>query len=88
MVQRNFTKTFKLEAKERVTEWGVSVPQADRQLNFAESVPRSWVFEGSIRAFLCNSHQRAQLAEIAAIKQHVAKLKAVRDNEKASPLVL
>ncbi|MDO8327917.1 MAG: IS3 family transposase [Cypionkella sp.] len=82
MVRRKFTKEFKFEAVKLVTERGVAVAQAARDLDLAESVLRRWMREAStapVTAFPGNGHQRAELAEIAALKKEVAKLKAERD---------
>ncbi len=65
-----------------VTERGVSVAQAARDLDLAESVLRRWMRELVARpatAFPGHGQQRADLAEIAALKKEVAKLKAERD---------
>ena len=75
MVRRKFTKEFKFEAVKLVTERGVAVAQAARDLDLAESVLRRWMREAStapVTAFPGNGQQRAELAEIA-------KLKAERD---------
>ncbi len=82
MVRRKFSREFKIEAVRLVTERGVSVPQACRDLDLVESVLRRWMKELSdapISAFPGNGQQRAELAEIAALKKEVAKLKAERD---------
>lgn len=82
MVRRKFTKEFKFEAVKLVTERGVAVAQAARDLDLAESVLRRWMREAAeapITAFPGNGQQRAELAEIAALKKEVAKLKAERD---------
>lgn len=65
-----------------VTDWGVSVAQACRDLNLAVSVQRSCMREATvapITAFPGNWQQRAELAEIAALKKEVARLRAERD---------
>ncbi|MBL3552569.1 transposase [Rhodovulum sulfidophilum] len=65
-----------------MTERGVSVSQACRDLELAESVLRRWMRETTsapASAFPGNGQQRAELAEIAALKKEVAKLKAERD---------
>jgi len=62
-----------------VTERGVAIAQAARDLDLAESVLRRWIREAAeapITAFPGNGQQRAELAEIAALKTEVAKLKA------------
>lgn len=82
MVRRKFTKEFKFEAVKLVTERGVAVAQAARDLDFAESLLRRWMREATtapVTAFPGNGQQRAELAEIAALKKEVAKLKAERD---------
>ena len=79
MVRRKFTKEFKFEAVKLVTERGVAVAQAARDLDLAESVLRRWMREAAvapITAFPGNGQQRA---ELAALKKEVAKLKAERD---------
>jgi len=60
------------------TSGGVAVAQAARDLDLAESVLRRWLREAAeapITAFPGNGQQRAELAEIAALKKEVAKLK-------------
>ncbi|TRW95638.1 IS3 family transposase [Paracoccus sp. M683] len=82
MVRRKFTKEFKFEAVKLVTERGVAVAQAARDLDLAESVLRRWMREAAaapVTAFPGNGQQRAELAEIAVLKKEVAKLKAERD---------
>ena len=82
MVRRKFSREFKIEAVRLMTERGVSVPQACRDLDLVESVLRRWMKELSdapSSAFPGNGQQRAELAEIAALKKEVAKLKAERD---------
>ena len=79
MVRRKFSREFRIEAVRLVTERGVSVPQACRDLDLVESVLRRWMKELSdapSSAFPGNGQQRAELAEIAALKKEVAKLKA------------
>jgi transposase len=81
-MRRKFTKEFKFEAVKLVTERDVSVAQAARDLDLAESVLRRWVREAAdapVTAFPGNGLQRAELAEITALKKEVAKLKAERD---------
>ena len=82
MTRRKFSREFKIEAVKLVTEQGVSVAQACRDLDLAESVLRRWMRETSvapISAFPGNGLQRAELAEIAALKKEVAKLKVECD---------
>ena len=82
MMRRKFSREFKVEAVKRVTECGVAVAQAARDLDIAESVLRRWMREQAIApatAFPGNGHQRAELAEMAARKKEVARLRAERD---------
>lgn len=82
MTRRKFGAEFKTEAVKLVTERGVSVAQAARDLDLAESVLRRWMRElaaSPVTAFPGHGQQRADLAEIAALKKEVAKLKAERD---------
>jgi transposase len=82
MTGRKFSREFKVEAVKLVTERGVSVAQACRDLEVAESVLRRWMREATVApatAFPGNGQQRADLAEIAALKKEVAKLKVERD---------
>jgi transposase len=82
MERRKFSREFKLEAVKLVTKRGVAVAQACRDLDLAESVLRRWMRElraAPVAAFPGNGVQRAELAEIAALKKEVAKIKAERD---------
>ena len=82
MARRKFGAEFKIEAVKLVTERGVAVAQAARDLDLAESVLRRWMRElaaAPAAAFPGHGQQRADLAEIAALKKEVAKLKAERD---------
>ena len=82
MTSRKFSREFKIEAVKLVTERGASVAQACRDLEVAESVLRRWMREATVApatAFPGNVQQRVDLAEIAALKKEVAKLKAERD---------
>ena len=60
----------------------MAVAQAARDLDIAESVLRRWmrdVTAAPAMAFPGNGQMRPELAEIAALKKEVAKLKAERD---------
>lgn len=77
MPRRTFSREFKIEVVKLATERGVSVPQASRDLDLAESVLRRWMREAAAAptsAFPGHGRQRAELAEIAALKKEVAKL--------------
>lgn len=82
MKRRTFSREFKVEAVRLVTERGVAVAQACRDLEVSESVLRRWMRElkaAPVAAFPGNGQMRADLAEIAALKKRVARLRAERD---------
>ena len=82
MTRRKFSREFKIEAVRLVTERGVAVARATRNLDVAESVLRRWMRELTVApaaAFPGNGQMRADLAEIAALKKEVARLRAERD---------
>ena len=82
MTRRKFSREFKIEAVRLVTERGVTVAQACRDLELVESVQRRWMREATVApatAFPGNGQQRLELAEIAALKKEFAKLRAERD---------
>ena len=82
MTRRKFSREFKIEAVRLVTDRGVAVAQAARDLDVAESVLRRWMRELTatpVAAFPGNGPMRADLAEIAALKKEVARLRAERD---------
>ena len=82
MMRRKFSREFKVEAVRLVTDRGVTVAQAARDLDVAESVLRRWMREVTATpaaAFPGNGQMRADLAEIAALKKEVARLRAERD---------
>ena len=81
MTRRKFSREFKIEAARLVTDRDVTVAQAARDLDIAESVLRRWMREltATPAAFPGNGHLRADLAEIAALKKEVARLRAERD---------
>ena len=73
---------FRIEAAKLVTERGVAVAQAARDLDLAQSVWRRWMRELTMApaaAFPGNGQLRADLAEIAALKKDVGRLRAERD---------
>ncbi|MGE4218972.1 MAG: IS3 family transposase [Alphaproteobacteria bacterium] len=82
MTRRKFSREFKVEAVRLVTDRGVAVAQAARDLDVADSVLRRWMREltaAPVAAFPGNGQMRADLAEIAALKKEVARLRAERD---------
>ena len=82
MTRRKFSREFKIEAVRLVTDRGVTVAQTARDLDVAQSVLRRWIRELTATptaAFPGNGQIRADLAEIAALKKEVARLRAERD---------
>lgn len=80
--RRTFSREFKLEAVKLVTERGVAVAQAGKDLDVHENVLRKWVrelLEESQEAFPGSGKQKAQDAAIARLRKEVAKLKMERD---------
>lgn len=76
--RRTFSREFKLEAVKLVTERGVAVAQAAKDLDVHDNVLRKWVRElgdEPLEAFPGNGKQKAQDAEIARLREEVAKLK-------------
>jgi transposase len=80
--RRIFTREFKLEAVKMVSERGVSVAQAARDLGLHENVLRKWVRDQKAdpqHAFPGQGQMKPEQAEIAALRKEVAKLKMERD---------
>ena len=80
--RRVFTREFKLEAVKMVSERGVSVAQAARDLGLHENVLRKWVRDQKSdpqHAFPGQGQMKPEQAEIAALRKEVAKLKMERD---------
>lgn len=80
--RRIFSREFKFEAVRLVTERGVAVAQAVKDLEVHENVLRKWVRElrdAPQEAFPGNGKQKAQDAEIARLRKEFAKLKMERD---------
>ena len=78
LTRRRFSRAFKIGAVRLVTDRGVAVAQAARDLDVAQSVLRRWMRELTA-AFPGNGQMRADVAEIAALKKEVARLRAERD---------
>ena len=71
MTRRKSSRELKLEAVKLVTERGVTVAQACRDLGLAESVLQRWMREATgapATVFPGNGQRRADLAEIAALE--------------------
>ena len=82
MTRRKFGREFKIEAVRLVTDRGVAVAQAARDLDVAESALRRWMRKLTVApaaAFPGNGQMRADLAEVSALKKEVARLRAERD---------
>ncbi len=82
MARRTFSREFKLEAVNLITDRGVAVAQASRDLDVGESVLRRWVREqvaAPATAFPGHGQLRVDAAEVAALRKQVARLKAERD---------
>jgi transposase len=82
MGRRIFSREFKLEAVKLVRDRGVSVAQACRDLEIAESVLRRWMRETDAdprHAFAGPGQVKPEQAEIDRLRREVAKLKAERD---------
>ncbi|RDI34225.1 transposase [Gluconacetobacter liquefaciens] len=82
MTRRRFSREFKIKAARLVTDRGVTMAQATRDLDVAQSMLRRWIRELTATptvAFPGNGQIGADLAEIAALKKEVAWLRAERD---------
>lgn len=82
MAKRVFSREFKLEAVKLVTERGVSISQASRDLDVHVNVLRKWIRDveaDPVQAFPGQGQMKADQAEIAKLKKEVAKLKMERD---------
>lgn len=82
MARRSFTREFKLEAVRLVSERGLSVAQAARDLSIHENVLRKWVRryrEDPANAFPGAGQMKPEQAEVAQLKNEIRKLKAERD---------
>lgn len=82
MKRRAFSREFKLEAVKLVEERGISIVQAARDLDVAESVLRRWIQDAAAdprHAFPGHGQMRPEQQEIDRLRREVAKLKAERD---------
>ena len=82
MERRKFTREFKFEAVRLITERGVTVAQAARDLGVHPTQLRNWVKDFAsdpAQAFPGHGQQKADQAEITRLKREVNKLKAERD---------
>jgi transposase len=82
MERRKYTREFKLEAVKLVTERGVTVTQAARDLGMPRPVLHQWVKDVSAdpsHAFPGHGQMKPEQLEIERLRREVAKLKAERD---------
>jgi transposase len=82
MERRKFTREFKLEAVKLITERGVSVAQAARDLGVHGTVLRRWVQDGTAdpqQAFPGKGQMKPDQLEIERLRREVTKLRAERD---------
>jgi transposase len=82
MSRRSFSREFKLEAVRLVSERGLTVAQAARDLDLHENVLRKWVrqyCDDPAHAFTGAGQLKPEQAGIAQLKKEVRKLKAERD---------
>ena len=82
MRRRRFNREFKVEAVKQVSEPGVSVAQAARDLDVHENVLRKWVKEfgaDPVQAFPGHGQMKPEQQEIERLRREVHKLKAERD---------
>lgn len=80
--RRVFTREFKVEAVKLVSERGVSISQAARDLGVHVNVLRKWIEDQKAdpqHAFPGRGQMKPEQAEIAALRKEVAKLKMERD---------
>ena len=80
--RRQFSREFKVEAVKLITERGVSVRQASRDLDVGETLLRRWMRELNAdpkQAFPGQGVMKPEQAEIDRLRKEVAKLKMERD---------
>jgi transposase len=80
--RRKFSREFKVEAIKLVTERGVSMSQAARELDLHVNVLRGWVKahrEDPAHAFPGLGQQKPEAAELTRLRREVARLKMERD---------
>jgi transposase len=77
-----YSREYKLEAVKLITERGVSIVQASRDLGVHQTVLRDWVKAHATdpkHAFPGQGQLKPEQAEIDRLRKEVAKLKAERD---------
>ena len=82
MERRQYTREFKIEAVRLITDRGVSIAQASRDLGVHANLLRNWMkrFETDAgQAFPGHGVMKPEQAEIERLRREVQKLKAERD---------
>lgn len=82
MTRRRFTREFKIEAVRLVLEQNLTSAQVAQDLGIHVTVLRKWVQaykNDTACAFPGQGHQKPELAEVAALKREIIKLKAERE---------
>jgi transposase len=82
MDRRKFSEEFKLEAVKLVTERGVSIAQAARDLGLHSTVLTRWVKAHAadpVTPFPGHGQKKLEQLELERLWREVAKLKAERD---------
>jgi transposase len=82
MERRRFTREFKVEAVRLVTERGVGIAQAARDIGVHQNSLRDWIKEfGSDpeHSFPGHGQMKPEQLEIERLRREVTKLKAERD---------
>lgn len=80
--RRVFSREYKLEAVKLVTDRGVAVAQAARDLGLHENVLRKWVKEQRSdpqQAFPGHGQMKPEAAELDRLRKEVQKLRTERD---------
>jgi transposase len=82
MARRSFSREFKFEAVRLVSDRGMTVSQAARDLDIHDNVLRRWIRQyrdDPAHAFPGAGQMKPEQSEIAQLKKEVRKLKAERD---------
>lgn len=80
--RRQFSREFKVEAVKLVTERGVAVSRAARELDVHEPRLRAWMKEltaDPLQAFPGKGVMKPEQAEVERLRKEVAKLKMERE---------
>jgi transposase len=80
--RRRFSREFKVEAVKLVTERGVTVAQAARDLGVHVNSLRAWIADhrdDPAQAFPGHGVQKPEAAELTRLRKEVAQLKMERD---------